>query len=296
MTLDPRVADLLHKEFEAVRTVRNPALRYALTDLQQGTGAGSALVSKVDTRSAGDYLERAMDYLDRSLRRLTELREPWTEGLRADVESLLHRELEQDWTWLVNLRDEKLTPRLKDQGQGQLTTAKTAAFARIEVELGFCVLREEKRRLPVAELLTAPRYAAVRRSWEQANQYADRSPPADEEAAREAMLALEALAKLVIDDDSATLGRAINVMRSSADAAGRHLLPSIEKIWSFTNTAPHVRHGGGSGDPITTPEAQYVVGVTREAIRLLLVFDLGDHSTNSTADGTEETSEAAKSL
>jgi hypothetical protein len=280
MTLDPRVADLLRREFETIRGVRNPRLqRIILGDESEATklGArnGSRFAIVVDGRCGEEFMLRGKGYLERAVQRLTELREPWTEALRRDVERLLREELEKDWNWLISFRDRRLGAQLKGYGMDELSDARTTALRRVEEELGFRVLREEKRRLPIGELLASPRYAEVRRHWEQANEYADRTPPADKEAAREAILALEALAKLAVDDPTATLGDAIKKLNPRADDAGRLLFSSIEKIWAFSNQAPSVRHGGGSGDPINTPEAQYVVGVTREAIRLLLNFDLG---------------------
>lgn len=279
MALDPRVASLLQREFGTIKTVRDPALMNALGQIRaemssRGMGAGTPRVHAVDKRCATEYLERSAEYLERALRRLTELREPWTESLRSDVEALLRSELMQDWNWLVGVRDNDLGADLKDHNTGQITAAQNTAIRRIEEELAFRVLREEARKIPLSDLLAAPRYAGVARHWEMANGYAAQSPYSDSEATREAVLALEALARLAVGDGTVTLGAAIQMLRARTDDAGRHLLSSIEKIWNFSNTAPSIRHGGGSGDPVSTPEAQFVVGATREALRFLMAFDL----------------------
>jgi len=279
MSLDPRLSGLLQREFATIRTVRDPALLHALAQIREemstgGMGHGTPLLHAIDKRCATEYLERGTEYLERVIRRLTELRQPWTESVRADVESLLRAQMANDWDWLVGVGNEQLGGPLREHGTGRISAAQTTALRRIEEELAFRVLREEKRRLPIADLLSPPRYTDVRQHWELAQENADRSPPADREAAREAILALEALGRLVVGDQTATLGNALQELRARTDDAGRHLLVSIERIWAFTNTAPSVRHGGGSGDPVTQPEAQFVVGVTREAIRLLLTLDL----------------------
>jgi hypothetical protein len=301
MGLDPGVADLLRREFETIRGVRNPRLQRVILGVESeatklGARNGSRFAIAVDERCGVEFMLRGKGYLERTVQRLTELREPWTEGLRRDVELLLRQELEKDWTWMLAFRDARLGPKLKDYGTGDLTNAKTTAIRRIEEELGFRVLRQEKRKLPLAELLAAPRYADVRQHWELANEYAERTPPADKEAAREAVFAVEALARLVVVDPDATLGKAIKLLNKRTDDAGRRLFASIEQVWAFSNQARSLRHGGGAGDEVTSPEAQYVVGVAGNAIRLLLVFDLGDHSTDSTAEEGEETPELAKSL
>lgn len=281
MSLDPRVSGLLQREFATIRTVRDPALVYALAEIREragmqgGAGHGTGLVHVIDKRCATEFLERGADYMECALRRLAELREPWTEGVRSVVEGLVRPALANDWNWLIGVRNDRLGSPLKEQSTGQIDAAQNTVLRRIEAEFAFRVLREERRRLPIADLLSPPRYTAVLQHWELAHEYADGSPSADKEAAREALLALEALGRLVVDDGAATLGDVVKALRDRTDDAGRLLLTSIEKIWAFTNVAPSVRHGGGPGDPVTQPEAQYVVGVTREAIRFLLTFDLG---------------------
>jgi hypothetical protein len=279
MTLDPRVPELLRRECATIRSVRDPALKHALAQIKgemTGSGiTGSRMVIAVDKRCATELLDRDTEYLDRVLRRLSELREPWTETLRTEIEALLTAELMHDWNWLIGIRENEVGSRLRDHNSGQIKEALDTALRGNEDELAFRVLREERRRLPIAELLAAPRYAAVAGHWELANEYAGQSPPADSAAAREALLALEALARLTVDDATATLGDALKDLRPRMDDAGQQLLSSIEKIWNFSNIAPSIRHGGGSGDPVTQPEAHFVVGVTREAIRFLLTLDLG---------------------
>jgi hypothetical protein len=232
------------------------------------------MVTAIDKRCAQEYRERSAEYLTKALNRLSDLRQPWTEALRSDVQALLLAELAKDWEWLIPFRDREVGERLKDHNTGQISAARDTSHRLAEEELSFLVLREERRKLPLSDLLAAPRYEAVLRHWVAANVAIAKVPIEAAEVTREAVFALEALARLVTGNPTATLGQALQELRAGTDDAGRHILAAIEKIWNFSNTAPSTRHGGGAGDPVSTPEAQFTLGVTGEGIRFLLVLDL----------------------
>ena len=87
------------------------------------------------------------------------------------------------------------------------------------------------------------------------------------------ILAVEALARLATGEPTKTLGECLKILSRDTDDAGRRLLESVGEVWNFTNVTPSLRHGGGKGDAVTAPEAQFLVGVAESALRLLLVYD-----------------------
>jgi len=113
------------------------------------------------------------------------------------------------------------------------------------------------------------------------------SPPAATEAAREAVLAIETLAKLVAGDPNATLGSALKLLKKErVDVAAGLLLGGLEKLWAFSNQVPGLRHGGVSGDPVTAPEAVFVLRTAEGALRYLLSLDLGVGTSRDADDST----------
>ncbi|HEY4320114.1 MAG TPA: hypothetical protein VGM77_02960 [Gemmatimonadales bacterium] len=194
------------------------------------------------------------------------------------MQAFLQSELVTDGNWLIELRDSMVGERQKQQGTGEITSAQDIARRLIEEDLTFQVLREERRRLPISDLLSPPRYQAVWRHFDAATAAFQQTPALTTETARESVFAIEALARLVVGKPSATLGDALQSFRVRTDDAGRHLIGLIERIWHFTNSAPSTRHGGGSGDDVSPPEAQFVLGVTEDSLRFLLALDIGTQS------------------
>jgi hypothetical protein len=87
--------------------------------------------------------------------------------------------------------------------------------------------------------------------------------------AREAVHALEAVARNVCDEPSATLGECITTL----DRQGR-LHPALAKclkgIWGFTNQSPGVRHGSDQLPSISQAEARFTLTTCEAGMQLLL--------------------------
>ena len=87
-------------------------------------------------------------------------------------------------------------------------------------------------------------------------------------AAAEAIKALEAVAKAIVDDPNATLGECLKRLRG-ADAAAVPLLLSLENLWGYTSSMHGVRHGARDATQIPVAEADFVIRVSEAGMRLL---------------------------
>jgi hypothetical protein len=126
-----------------------------------------------------------------------------------------------------------------------------------------------------AELLCAiPRYAGPCKHWREAQSALTKEEPDYAGAAREAVSALEGLCRIILRDDSVTLGKALKCMESKGLLDPR-LAKSIEGLWSYASGKPGVRHGAVASSSVEPHEAEFVVEACDAAIVLLLTIDGG---------------------
>src|SRR5581483_4724436 len=177
--------------------------------------------------------------------------------------ALLQERLSEDWNTIATIRENRAGPNAPQTGL--LPEANDVADREIAEELEMRVLRQERQQLPLADLLAPPRYDAVRVAWQAARRALDQSPSADDETVRQAIGAVEGLARLAANEPTKTLGDCLKVLGREKDDAGRRLLESIEKVYAYTNVVASGRHGGGPGDPPQPPEARYVLEVAEAA-------------------------------
>ena len=130
--------------------------------------------------------------------------------------------------------------------------------------------------LPIAsrleQELLAPRYLAVRGHWQKAHDFRSATTPDFPNAAKEAVSAVEALAQIVAQRPSATLGECIKALRASG-ALKQPLLKGLEELWGFASTSPGVRHGSAAIPTLSPAESSYVLDQAAGALRLLLSLD-----------------------
>lgn len=125
------------------------------------------------------------------------------------------------------------------------------------------------RLLDVRGRLDSPQLSAVAAHMGKAMAFASDSDPDRENAAKEAVTAIESLLKTQLPAVRGTLGDAIKELRRT-NAMPPPLLKVLEGIWGFTSEAPGVRHGGSTA-PATSPgEAQLVVNICAAFIAYLL--------------------------
>lgn len=123
-------------------------------------------------------------------------------------------------------------------------------------------------------LLGAPRYAGPLEHWNRSTSAAAAANPDWMSAAREAVSAVEALAKTVTGMHSATLGDCLKELRGSG-RVHPGVVKAIEGVWGFANTTPGLRHGSQTSLTISRAEAEFVISSCEPAARLLLELDAG---------------------
>ena len=138
-------------------------------------------------------------------------------------------------------------------------------------DLDVDLLARRRRRVPLGDALKAPRYEACREHWLKARGLADAEAPDIENAIKEGVSAVEALAK-VVTGSGATLGECIKTLR-----AERRIDPGTDKIleglWTFANSAPGVRHGSGTPSSLSVCDWQIFGPMVDGALILLLSVD-----------------------
>lgn len=125
--------------------------------------------------------------------------------------------------------------------------------------------------IDVRSMLKAPRYDAaaghLKRSFDAATDQQDAL-----EAAREAIHALEALAKLVAGTPNGTLSDAVKALVKQEKLHAR-LGDALEKVWAFANQKPGLRHGGANAPEIEGYEATLTINFAASAMLHLLELD-----------------------
>jgi hypothetical protein len=224
----------------------------------------------IDRELATQYESRAKEWLAIATRALASAGFAWTDERANDVRHLLDTELVLDWEELVQVARQRAGPK----GEAriiELEAAKDRVAGEIANELHLRVIAQDRSRIPVEELLRAPRYAAVSAALSKSKSNFAASPPDLDNAVKEAIGSVEQLARVVTGKPSATLGDSIKELRSSGQVAAP-LLKGIEEIWGWSSATPGVRHGGSSGAADSTT-AQYVASLAHAALALLLHAD-----------------------
>jgi len=145
----------------------------------------------------------------------------------------------------------------------------TPTFLRSQRERRILV-REGGAKASIETALAAPRYAGVRDHLSKAQRFLTIDPPDLANSAKEAICAVEALARLVCNDQTGTLGDLIKVLRSKhgLDPA---LVKALEGVWGYTSNAPAVRHGGVAD--LDVAQAQITLDLAPSSIYYLLRTD-----------------------
>lgn len=225
-----------------------------------------------DKAVAEELEHRAQAWLGHARRAVSEASLPWTPAMANDISVLIQSELDQDREILADL-----LPEAPEFRQKRLTNELDAAHSRmrlfIEHELSLAVFAQDRTKLPLTDQLNAPRYASVRESWRKTHSFLAGPIPDHNNASKEAISAVEQLARLVVGDSTTTLGKAIAALRSRGNIPSP-LLKGIEEIWAWASGKPGVRHGASATpDSVDAATAQYVVESASAALRLLLSQD-----------------------
>lgn len=121
-------------------------------------------------------------------------------------------------------------------------------------------------------LLSPPRYAGPAAHWQKSDEFARADQRDLPNAAKEAICAVEGLARIVTGAHADTLGELIKKLKTS-HSVNPAMAKTLEGLWGFTSNSPGVRHGGATPATIDESEARYVVDGCEAALRFLLTLD-----------------------
>lgn len=270
--MDPQLAKIMRgligAERDRNKTPSARAMAQVLEPIPLGHGYRSIAI---DLEAARQFEERAKAWFSIIKRVMAESENAWTAARAAELAHLLERELQIDWEELVQVVRTKNT----SPGAGrmiELEGAQNRMRGELAHEFDLLVLAQDPTRIPLEEQLTAPRYSAVVATWSHANERLRTSENDLQNVAKEAVSAVEQLARIVTGNPSATLGDAIKDLRK----AGRiqsPLLKGLEEIWGWASDTPGVRHGTSASLNVDKPVAQYVLAQCAAAMALLLAAD-----------------------
>lgn len=271
--MDPRLDTIIRGLIGAGRSRRKTATARAMAKATEGIPLGhSYLPIAVDQEAAREYDSRAKQWIALVTRAVTGAGFTWTSDRAIEVGHLLRTELLVDWEELIGL----IRSKTKARGDGrmqELDAANDRVQAEFPHELDLLVLAQDRSRVPIDEQLAAPRYAAVCLAWKKATDLLNASQPDFPNAAKDAVAAVEQLARVVTAMPSATLGDAIKVLRGSGRIQAP-LLKGIEEIWGWASDTPSVRHGASATLVVDGTAARYIAAQSEAAIALLLSTDL----------------------
>ena len=226
----------------------------------------------LDAKSAAEYDHRVKAWLAVADRTISDTQIPWTKESANEIRSLLAAELVRDSDELIDTMRQVLGSQAESVRTGELEKSKDLARSYVEQELEIKVLKQDRTRIPVTDQLQAPRYAAVQTAWKKALSFHKSSPADDNNACKEAVSAVEQLARIVVNDQAATLGEALTSIRASGRLQPP-LLRCMEDLWGWASSTPGVRHGSATTSNVDAGVATYVLKCAEAAIGLLLSLD-----------------------
>jgi len=235
-----------------------------------GLGHGRYAVV-LDREVAGEYEVRAEKWMSITRQAVSEAELTWTSERVRDINNLLSTELLVDWEELIGLLRQKVSHGMQARID-EIEKAKNRIDAQFSHELELLLYAQDRTKIPIEELLVAPRYAPVLFALKKARILLDSIEPDYANAGKEAVAAVEQLARITVGKPTVTLGEAIKDLRNSSRIQAP-LLKGIEEIWIWASSTPGVRHGSGAPADVDVATARYVVAQAEAAIGLLLAHD-----------------------
>lgn len=260
------------------RPERNEAVRRELRR-RQGEAAGrgtlgAGFYAEEQKRVCVQELNERADAIWSTYKRvLSDAAITWTAEVRVEIHKRIASEIQTDASYLEDMARGVIV----QHGHSFdlfLTTGAGAIIDRIDAEMDLFALRHRPIPSPVAEQLRAPRYAGPATHWSRVDDLRRGEPPDLKSAAREAIHAVEGLAKIIAAKPSGTLGDCIKALRGSGRAPAP-IAKQLEGLWGFVNAEPGLRHGAHTQPETTDAELLYVIDSSEAALRYLLSLDVG---------------------
>jgi hypothetical protein len=118
------------------------------------------------------------------------------------------------------------------------------------------------------------RFSSARKHFVKALKYFRNVPQPDyENVVKEAVCAVEAVAKVLFSDGGPTLGDVVKSITGSASGQlPKPIANTFHGMYGFSSGGEGVRHGGSAGGPVTKELAEYALAVA--ASQIILLVDL----------------------
>lgn len=202
---------------------------------------------------------------------IVESGQPWNDEMKSGVLARFKIIFDNDLNFVQSMGSNSYA------GHGHsvflfLTDAAPAMKERINAEMDLFALRYRPAAAAVMHQLQAERYKGPRRHWVEAQAALRATPPQFSDGAREAVNAVEGMAKILAKKPKATLGKCIDELkrRGTLDSATAN---SLDVLWGLASGAPRLRHGSTADADTPRAQAEYIVGLSEAALRLLLSLD-----------------------
>lgn len=274
--MDEELTKILRDAISVSRSGRQRSTGEALMAItqdftrKQALGHGRYPV-ELDSAAARELEARADEWFDISRTVLVEGGLGWTKSVAVEMESLLRGEVTRDWEELYGRIQQKETAMTKTR-VAELVAAQDRANVKLKSQLDRAVLAQDRSTLSNDQLLASPRYVSIQRARNKARDFLAAEPPDLANGTKEAVAAVEQLARLVIGQPKKTLGEAIKVLRQDHDVPPP-ILKGLEELWGWASTTEGVRHGAGELSTRDRALARYIVAQCDAALAYLATLD-----------------------
>lgn len=256
---------------------RDDYMRHAiykrLDDAEKAKATGSVFYAVDQQRACIAEIDHRVNVIwDAYKRTIEDGRILWTDSVRGQILVRIDAMLDVAVPYLEEMARQVIV----GHGHGFtlfLHDARPDIVGRVGAEMDLFELRHKPVGAAVRAQLQAPRYAGPREHWVRADRAMSQSPSDFAGAARESVNAVEGLAKIIVDNPTATLGDCIKLLKQLKNLDGA-LAKSLEALWGFANTSAGFRHGGHVTSSLSLPQAEYIIESCETASRLLLSLDL----------------------
>lgn len=274
MTLPPELVQIAEQVIRPQLLNRNERTRQALYrrqyDAEKAGRLGEQFYATDQQDACVKEVEGRADVIWNAYKRvIVEGRIVWTNAIREQIVARVAEMLDADIPYV----EERARDVIVGHGHGFalfLRESRPEIEKRIAAEMDLFALHHQPVGASVRDQLQAPRYAGPRDHWIGVDRAMKQSPADFAAAAREAVNAVEGLAKIVATSPTDTLGECIKLLRKS-DRLDGALAKGLESLWGFANT--HFRHGAHVTRSLSDAETVYVIESCEAATKLLLSLD-----------------------
>ncbi len=279
MSIPPKVVRIAETLVDTALRGRNDRIRYDLYrrqhDANESGKVQTAFYVADQQEACIAELAFRVDSIWHTYRRvLSEERLLFTDSVRTEIVRRVNQMLDTDVPYVEEMARNVIT----NHGHGFelfLREARPFMVARLVAELDLFALQHRPAGASVRDQLGAPRYAGPREHWLRVDRAMSQAPPDFATAARDAVNAVEGLAKIIAALPNATLGECVKSLRTSERLDGA-TAKGLEALWGFANSSPGFRHEAPTVPTLTQAEAEYVVQSSEAATKLLLNIDAAD--------------------